>query len=217
MSPVSTGRLLLAAEFTILFVFVPLALSLLHPGRGMVFGVLTALSVAGIHHAHTKSRGGIAALWEGRDWPERDKRRTLALFCACAAAMAAGTVAFMPDRFLDLPIEDPTAWALVLILYPILSVVPQEALFRVFLMSRYKRLFPGRLALVAASALSFGFAHVVMGNWVAPVLSAVGGVFFAYSWTIHRSLKWVVVEHALYGCFVFTIGLGRFFVSGASQ
>jgi hypothetical protein len=44
---------------------------------------------------------------------------------------------------------------------------------------------------------------------------AIGGVFFARTYTARPSLALVVAEHALYGCFLFTLGLGHYFYHGA--
>ncbi|WP_423804206.1 hypothetical protein [Nitrosomonas nitrosa] len=45
----------------------------------------------------------------------------------------------------------------------------------------------------------------------------VGGIMFAYTYHRHRSLLLASIEHALYGCFVFTIGLGWFFYHAAGR
>jgi membrane protease YdiL (CAAX protease family) len=71
------------------------------------------------------------------------------------------------------------------------------------------------MALVLISGAAFGLAHIVFNNWVAPVLCAVGGVLFAHTYHKTRSLALVCLEHALYGDFVFTVGLGRYFYHGA--
>jgi len=39
----------------------------------------------------------------------------------------------------------------------------------------------------------------------------VGGGLFTQNYVRYRSLKWVVIEHAAYGCAVFTVGLGQYF------
>ena len=93
---------------------------------------------------------------------------------------------------------------------------PQEALYRRFLLLRYQRLFGSGAGSVLTSAAAFGFAHIVYGNALAVGLSAAGGLLFAASYRRHRSLALVCLEHALYGCLVFTIGLGRFFYTGAA-
>lgn len=79
---------------------------------------------------------------------------------------------------------------------------------------RYKTAFSPRV-LVLVSGVGFGFAHIVFGNWVAPVLCVIGGIMFAQTYARTRSLALVSLEHALYGDFIFTLGLGRYFYHGA--
>ena len=64
------------------------------------------------------------------------------------------------------------------------------------------------------NGLLFGFAHIILNNWIAPTIVALGGIILAYSYQQHRSLKWAVVEHALYGCWIFTVGIGWYFFTG---
>jgi hypothetical protein len=45
-------------------------------------------------------------------------------------------------------------------------------------------------------------------------LSTVGGLLFVSTYLRTRSLLAVVWEHALYGIALFTVGLGRYFVTG---
>jgi hypothetical protein len=102
-------------------------------------------------------------------------------------------------------------WLLVMILYPLLSVYPQEIIFRTFLFHRYQNLFTSQRQLIWASAVSFGVAHIIFANWAALVLSTIGGLLFARTYARHRSLALVCFEHSLWGNFIFTIGLGWYF------
>jgi hypothetical protein len=38
------------------------------------------------------------------------------------------------------------------------------------------------MAMVLASALTFGFVHIIYGNWVSVGLSAIGGVLFSITY-----------------------------------
>lgn len=121
---------------------------------------------------------------------------------------------FLPERFLSFPRERPTLWIIVMAFYPIFSVYAQELVWRVFVHHRYAWLFPGPRSLLAASALAFGVMHTVFQNWIAVALCIVGGVIFAHTYERTRSAAAVWIEHALYGCAVFTIGLGVYFYGG---
>ncbi|MGV9821565.1 CPBP family glutamic-type intramembrane protease [Nocardia xishanensis] len=140
----------------------------------------------------------------------------LALWVAAAIAIGLTLAVFSPERLLSLPRAEPLLWAVVMVFYPLFSVYPQELIFRKFLFQRYAPAFGGGWALIAANAAAFGFAHIIFGNWIAVALTLVGGILFGYRYRRTGSLLVVSVEHALYGCLAFTIGLGGFLYHGAS-
>ncbi len=140
----------------------------------------------------------------------------LALWIVAAIAIALTLAVFSPERLLSLPRTEPLLWAFVMVFYPLFSVYPQELLFRKFLFQRYAPAFGSGWVLIAANAAAFGFAHIIFGNWIAVALTLVGGVLFGYRYRRTGSLLVVSVEHALYGCLAFTIGLGGFLYHGAN-
>lgn len=135
-------------------------------------------------------------------------------FIICAVLLTWVTVTFRPEMLFSLWNRSHGLWLMVMIMYPVLSVVPQEIIFRRYLFTRFEGLM-SPMALLLVSGLGFGFAHIVFQNWVAPVLCAIGGLMFASTYKRTRSLALVSLEHALYGDFVFTIGLGQYFFHGA--
>ena len=139
----------------------------------------------------------------------------LARFAVCALLMLLLTWFFKPELLFNFVREKPWFWLLVMLLYPLLSVLPQEIIFRSFFFARYKRLFPKPVIMVTVSALAFGFAHILFHNWVAPLLCLIGGFLFAHTYQKHQSLLLVALEHALYGDLMFTVGLGRYFFHGS--
>jgi membrane protease YdiL (CAAX protease family) len=146
----------------------------------------------------------------------RETGRILRHFIIFGAAITLATRLARPGTFLDLPRQQPILWAVIMVLYPLLSVWPQEVIFRRFLFHRYAPLFCNRFALIAASAAAFGFAHIIFLNWIAIAMTAVGGAMFAARYARHKSLGLCCLEHSLYGCLVFTIGLGQFFYTGTA-
>ena len=132
----------------------------------------------------------------------------------CAALMVLGTYLIYPELLFAMLRTRPGIWLAVIVFYPILSVLPQELVYRTFIFHRYRKLFPSDRLRIVASGLAFGFVHLLYGNWVAVVLSTIGGFIFAYTYASYRSLFLVSLEHALYGQLVFTVGLGQFFYSG---
>lgn len=142
--------------------------------------------------------------------------RMLRRFLILAPVIALLTWIFMPDSMFSFPRERPRQWLIVMLLYPLLSVWPQEVIYRSFLYHRYKSIFGTGAGYVAASALLFGFMHIIFLNPVAVIMTMAGGYLFASDYARHQSLTLACIEHALYGCLVFTLGLGIYFYSHAS-
>lgn len=91
----------------------------------------------------------------------------------------------------------------------------QEVIFRGFFFHRYRTLFPNASVMLLTNGISFGMFHIFYGNWFSPLLAAVGGMVFGYRYLKSGSLLPAAIEHALYGNFLFTIGLGWYFYSGS--
>ena len=127
------------------------------------------------------------------------------------------TVLFKHGRFLDFPRARPVLWLIVILLYPLLSVLPQGIVHRTFVFHRYGELFGKGWAIIIASGLVFCYAHIFLLNLVAILLTLGGGIIFAHTYMRSRSLWFSSMEHALYGDFIFTIGLGYYIYSGTAQ
>ncbi|MBD3223439.1 MAG: CPBP family intramembrane metalloprotease [Caldithrix sp.] len=118
------------------------------------------------------------------------------------------------ELFLSLPRQRPGIWLMVMVIYPVVSVYPQEIIFRTFLFQRYQTIFKEE-TLIRMSGFSFGIAHLFYGNLIAPVLSALGGFLFAGTYQKTRSTFFAAFEHALWGDLIFTVGWGWYFYSSA--
>ncbi|MEL6748216.1 MAG: CPBP family intramembrane glutamic endopeptidase, partial [Pseudomonadota bacterium] len=87
-------------------------------------------------------------------------------------------------RFMNFPESNPEIYARVMFFYPILSVVSQELMFRVFFFERYAVLFGRQVwLLILVNGVLFGYAHIIFGNWISIVLCTIGGIIFA--WRYH--------------------------------
>lgn len=135
-------------------------------------------------------------------------------FLVLGTLVSLGVWLFMPERFMSFPRTALQRWVMVMLLYPILSVVPQEIIWRAFFFRRYREIFRSPAAMIFASACAFAFIHILLENAIAVGLTLVGGVLFATTYQRTRSLAAASLEHALYGCLVFTIGLGWYFFLG---
>ena len=136
----------------------------------------------------------------------------LGRFLAGGTVLALATAWLMPDGLFALPRRDPRLWTVVMIGYPLVSVFPQEVIFRAFFHQRYRRLLGP--AVLVVGALAFAWAHVLFRNELAVLLTLPAGFLFATTYRRHRSLACAVLEHALWGDLIFTLGLGRYFYSG---
>jgi len=140
----------------------------------------------------------------------------LAVFVVAGGAVAYYVAQYYPELFLEFPRHRPETYTRIMLLYPLMSVIPQELIYRTFFFHRYGVLF-GRawwLAIIV-NAVLFGLGHlVVVGTPLAVYGTMATGLLFAVRYALTRSLWAVLVEHALWGALVFTVGLGRFFFTG---
>ncbi|MGO9242994.1 MAG: CPBP family intramembrane glutamic endopeptidase [Bryobacteraceae bacterium] len=206
---------LLAAEMAALFVVIPLLFYYrVLPNQPIPFLLLTVLVVyLFLRRDRSFDR---RHLWKFTGVRSGLKPVLIRAAVLCTV-IGLGVWLFMPDRLFSLVRRAPILWAVVMVLYPLVSVYPQEVFFRAFFFHRYRRLFGQGLATVVASAVLFGFVHIVFGHWISILLSGVGGFLFARTYFHSGSLALACIEHALYGNFIFTIGLGEFFFHGARR
>jgi len=141
----------------------------------------------------------------------------LGLFALAAATGVVLVRRFAPALFLNLPRSNPRLWLVVMVLYPALSVYPQGIVYRAFMFQRYRDLFGPPWAIVVASAIAFAYVHIIFRNRLALFLTFLAGMLFAIRYLQTQSLFVSSFEHALYGCAIFTIGLGRSFYHAAAR
>lgn len=116
-----------------------------------------------------------------------------------------------PDLLLYYPRENFEKYLITFFLYPIVSVIPQELIYRVYFFHRYRTLVPERFLLMLSNAIIFSLTHWIYANWVAPIATFLVSWIFIYSYLKSKSLLNVSLEHYIYGLIMFTIGFGYFF------
>jgi CAAX protease family protein len=205
----------LVFEFLFLFVVLPVVFAV-YPPAWPAMPVLWALTLYCYLVLRRQPDFNSREFW-GLSIPGTWKRSILALFLPAACVLALAVYAVVPKMFLSLPMRQPVAWGLVMVLYPVLSVVPQTLVYRAFFFRRYRLLFPGEWSLIVASAVVFSWLHIVMRNPLAPLLTLPAGVLFAWRYARTHSVLTSAFEHALYGCLIFTVGLGRYFYMAAAR
>ena len=144
----------------------------------------------------------------GLNWAAFAKRTALLMI-----PIAGLTIAYVlwvdPQALFYVPMNDPRLYVIILFVYTFLSVWPQEVLYRTFFINRYEGLFGNRAVLVGVNAVVFSLAHLFFRNTLVLVLTLIGGVLFALTFLKFRSTTMVSVEHAIYGNWLFTVGMGQ--------
>lgn len=207
-------RLFLTLEFLLLCVALPTVIITFRLAPYMFFFLWSAAAYCWMvyridHHESLKQ------IWKWKAVTWAQMKIILPRWILCSLAMLVFTWAYDPEKLFNLVLSKPQIIPGLLLLYPILSALPQEFIFCSFFFERYHRFFPTENAKIIASAVVFAFAHMLFINWVAPVFSFIAGLIFAHTYSKTRSLALVTIEHGLYGNSMFLIGLGWYFWHGA--
>lgn len=205
------SRARLLAEFLLFYLIAPLAIAVLLPASAL-FTVLFAFTAVGLGLLHVTEGFHWAELARGAD---RIEWRKVGLFALATAAVAGTVVALTaPGQALILPREHPALFAAILVLYPPLSALPQEIVFRPLFFRRYGALLPGLWPGILLNAALFSLAHLMFWNWIVAAMTFSGGIAFAWAYEARRNFPMAVVLHGVAGWIVFAAGLGIFFYSG---
>jgi len=202
----------LILEFLLLFVALPLAYRYA-PVRVPALPLLWAVTGYALWQLLRDQHFNRAQLWNAGELPGRIGA-ILTIFAVIALALWLGVLRFAPHLEWSFVRQHPAFWAVVMVAYPVLSVYPQGVLYRAFFFERYAALFPGKWAMIVASAAAFAFLHIIFRNSLAVALTFCGGLLFAARYAETGSLATSSFEHALYGCWIFTVGLGQYFYHG---
>ena len=201
-----------AIEFGALF-FVGPALLAVAPWRRLVIPIILAagiLVLVGLLRDRTFDRRQLVrtdGIW-------REVRVAAARWAVVCLLVGSAFAVLQPDMLFGLARRRPGLLALIVAFYPFFSAYPQEVIFRAFLFHRYAVVFRSTIGLIAASAVAFGWAHIILHNALSIAFTVVGGALFALTYSRTRSVVAAWIEHALYGVFIFVIGLGPWFYGG---
>jgi membrane protease YdiL (CAAX protease family) len=106
-------------------------------------------------------------------------------------------------------LEKPKLWIFILLFYSIFSVYPQELIYRTFFFKRYSKLFTNKRLFIFLNAILFALGHLFFRNTLVLFLTFLGGLLFAITFNKTNSTILVSIEHAIYGCWLFTVGMGE--------
>lgn len=185
--------------FPLVFVLIPSALPLFLP---------TLLSVALYVLFQMRSRLSFEKLLAIKHtWAVAVLVRFIALMLMLIALL----VVMKFDNFFKLFHQMPILLVLIMLLYPLVSVVAQELIYRVYFFEKLFSSTQHKGAAIVVNALLFSWGHIIFHNYVALVMTFFGGILFASSYLKTRSLLLVIFEHSLYGDALFILGLGEYF------
>jgi membrane protease YdiL (CAAX protease family) len=203
----------LIAELVLLFVILPLAFRF-KPFPFPPIPALWLLAAYCLYRLFHDAAFDRKQFWNGNAFTGV-ALQVLLIFSVAAVLIGLAVYLFAPQILFNFVKRAPAFWALVMVLYPVLSVYPQGIIYRAFFFERYRTLFPNPALLIVVSAVAFSFAHIIFRNPIAVIFTLVGGLLFAWRYSETESLFTSSFEHALYGCWMFTIGLGQYFYKGA--
>ncbi len=209
----ASPTMLRRAEFAGFYVGVPLLMTFALPPSLMWPG-LAAAALVGLALLHQTEGFRFRSLLDGRlieSW-----LAFAGFFILTTVAAYLLVMALRPGALLYLPKYAPAMWLMILALYPLVSVLPQELIYRALFFERYGALFSSRAAAVAVNAVVFGLAHLFFWNWVAVGMTFFGGVIFSLAYLGRGGFLWASALHAIAGQIIFTSGLGVFFYHGAA-
>lgn len=106
-------------------------------------------------------------------------------------------------------LNKPKLWLMILFFYTIFSVYPQELIYRTFFFQRYQHIFKNEVLFILLNAALFSLAHLFFNNMLVLFLTFIGGIIFAITYKKTKSTLLVSIEHAIYGCWLFTVGMGN--------
>ena len=196
----------LVTEFFLLFILLPLSFTITYPvwlkailaGVGFLYVVFILKRVERISFGIEKY-----IAWKSF-W-----KRVAVTFLVVAVVTTIFVLISDSSALFYVPLNKPVLFFIILFFYTFLSVWPQEIIYRTFFMNRYARLFRSKYLLVFINAVLFSLAHLFFRNTLVSILTFLGGLLFALTFLKYKSTLLVSIEHAIYGNWLFTVGMGQ--------
>ncbi|WP_299365013.1 CPBP family intramembrane glutamic endopeptidase [Winogradskyella sp.] len=193
-------------EFFIIFILIPISFALkfaiwIKLAIGLVGFLYVAYVLLKVENNKFKLRPHI-------NWTQFWRRTLIKL--VFIAIITGVYMYFMDYKNLFVVIKTkPLLWVVILFIYSVFSVYPQELIYRTFFFQRYESLFRSHALFILVNAAVFSLAHIFFKNTLVMFLTFIGGVLFALTFKKTKSTLLVSIEHAIYGCWLFTVGMGE--------
>lgn len=195
-----------SAELFSLFILMPIVLTLPIPFK--MKGVLGLLGFAYVIYVLLKVEKLKFKISEHLNWKVFWKRTLLKLLALMVLSIIYVSI-FDKENLFEVVLNKPKLWMIILLVYTLLSVYPQELIYRTFFFYRYQNLFSNKALIVFVNAILFSLGHLFFRNTLVLAITFLGGMIFALTFQKTQSTLLVSIEHAIYGCWLFTVGMGN--------
>ncbi len=196
----------LITELIILFVLIPILLASPIPSFLKPLSVLTAIGYCIVISRKNKLIT-FKAIYQ-INFKEHWKRISITAICVFLASLFFMYL-FHPDDLFIVVKKSPLMWFGILFFYAIFSVYPQELAYRSYFFTRYDSIFKNKNYLLLINILVFPIAHLMFNNMMVLLVTLIGGILFTITYNKSKSLLLTSIEHAIYGNWLFTIGMGE--------
>lgn len=192
-------------EFFIIFILIPISFALDYsPFIKLGVGFVGFLYVIYLLLKVERKKFKVA---QGLNWKQFWRETLIKL--AIIAVLTTLFVWFTDNaRLFEVLLNKPLLWLTILFVYSVFSVYPQELIYRTLFFERYAILFQSTSFAIVLNAVVFSLAHIMFKSTLVLVLTFLGGLLFALTYTKTKSTLLVSIEHAIYGSWLFTVGMG---------
>ena len=197
--------IVLKLEFIIIYFILPILLVIANI-EYLFFLILILVSIYAFFILKKDDEFNLKSLLNKIFWKE-----VLILNIIFAVNIYLYTFIFYPELLFSLPKKNLTLLTMIIIFYPVVSVAPQELIYRVFFCQRYKKILGHNYGnIILINTIVFAFGHIIFLNLTALIFTAIASPIFLIVYLKH-SFATCLLLHALSGLLVFIFGLGNFF------
>lgn len=201
-----THKIYLGLEFFIIYVLIPISFTI--PYAPIIKLILALLGFSYVIFILLKVENLKFKIAPNLNW-KRFWKETLVKFMVIALVTTLFVWITDKDALFTVLLNKPKMWVAILIIYSTLSVYPQELLYRTFFFQRYRSLITNDKFFLFLNAVFFALGHIFFKNALVIVLTFIGGLLFAYTYRNTNSTVLVSIEHAIFGSWLFTVGMGN--------
>lgn len=197
--------IVLKLEFIIIYFILPVVLVIANV-EYLFFLILILVSIYAFFTLKKDKEFNLKSLLHKICWKE-----VLILNIIFAVNIYLYTLIFYPELLFSLPKKNLTLLIMIIIFYPVVSVAPQELIYRVFFCQRYKKILGHNYGnIIFINTIVFAFGHIIFLNLTALIFTAIASPIFLIVY-LRYSFASCLLLHALSGLLVFIFGLGNFF------